>query len=309
MGTIGIILNYMLLYGAILLIGALSGYISERVGIVNIGIDGMMCFGAVFFGIFSSNAIFGSSTFGTAGIILALIATMICTCVTGVMHAYSTINLKANHIISGTAINLIGVAFATFANGPIGVALYDGSSKISTNFNDFLYIGDSIYGSSIIMFALALIIALIIFVVINYTKTGLRCKAVGENPYAIDALGISVTKYQWVCVILSSALAGLAGAIFMFNVKQFEGNTQGLGYLALAIMIIGAWRVEWITVASIVFALFTAWSLTPVLTNIGFPKEVSLSLPYIVTIIVLVFFSKWVRAPEHDGIPFEKNLR
>lgn len=306
MGTVGIIFNYLMLYGAILLIGALSGYISERVGIVNIGIDGMMCFGAVFFGIFSSKAIFGG--IGSGGIILALLFTMICTTITGVMHAYSTINLKANHIISGTAINLIGVAFATFANAPIGNALY-GSSKISTAFNDFLYMGNSIYGSSLIMFFVAAIIAIIIFVVINYTKTGLRCKAVGENPYAIDALGISVNKYQWVCVILSSALAGLAGALFLFNVKQFEGNTQGLGYLALAIMIIGAWRVEWIFVASFIFALLTAWSLTPVLTNLGFAKEVSLALPYMVTVVVLIFFSKWVKAPEHDGIPFEKNLR
>lgn len=307
MGSVGIILNYALLYGAILLIGALSAYLCERVGIINIGIDGMMCFGAVFYGIFSSPKL-GLVNMGDFGIVFAILLTMIATMIVGAMHAYATINLKSNHVISGAAINLIGLAFAAFINAPLGQTLY-GTSRLESGFNDFLFIGNSIYGSSIIMFCLAILVAIVIYVVINKTKVGLRCIAIGENPGSVDSQGINVICYQWVVVLLSAALAGFAGGLFLFNIKIFQGNTQGLGYLALAILIIGAWKAEWIIVASIVFALFTSLSMSNILTNIGFPKELAYSMPYIITTIMLVFFSKWVRPPEHDGIPYDKNDR
>lgn len=306
MAEFGIVLNYALLYGAILLTAALGGYLCERAGIVNVGIDGMMCFGAVFYGIFSSQALHFYDM-GNWGLIFALLLGSGCTMLTGVMHAYATINLKANHVISGTAINLIGVAFATFVNIPLGNSLCGGESCITTQFTDFGYIGNSVFASSIILFVVALLIAVAIFVVINFTKLGLRYKAIGENPAAVDSLGINVTKYQWVGVVLGSALAGLAGGLFLFSINRFQGNTQGLGYLALAIMIIGGWRTEWITVASIIFALFTSLSLSNTLVNAGFPKEVAFSLPYVLTFIVLIFFGRWVKAPEHDGIPYDKS--
>jgi simple sugar transport system permease protein len=157
----GIILNYALLYGALLLLGAISGYLSERAGIVNIGIDGMMCFGVVFFGIFSSPLI-GITNMGPSGIIFALLFTMIATMITGAMHAFVCINLKANHVISGTAINLIGVAFCTFVNSKFGNIFYDGSSKLLSGFDDFLYVGNSLYGSSILIFIAALVLVVII---------------------------------------------------------------------------------------------------------------------------------------------------
>lgn len=135
----GIILNYALLYGAVLLLGAVSGYLSERAGIVNVGIDGMMCFGVIFFGIFSSPLI-GFTKMGSFGIIFAFLLTMVATTIVGAMHAFACINLKSNHVISGTAINLIGVALCTFVNSSLGNTFY-GASKLSTGFDDFLYIG------------------------------------------------------------------------------------------------------------------------------------------------------------------------
>ena len=301
----GIVFNYAFAFGAMLLLGALSGYVCERAGIVNIGIDGMMCFGAVFFAIFSSPKVIDV---GSAGIVIALLLTMVCTTITGLMHGFATIKLKANHVISGTAIALIGAAFATFVNQPLGLSLY-GTTKLQSGISDFLYLGDSIYGSAIILFAFAIVVAIAIFCVMNFTKIGLRYKAVGENPAAVDSLGINPIKYQWIAVIFSSMLAGLAGGIFLFNVKQFPGTCQGYGYLALAILIVGAWQVQWIGVASFIFALLTSLSMSSVLTNLGFPREVALALPYMVTVVVLLFFSKWVRAPEHDGIPYNKQAR
>ena len=130
-----------------------------------------------------------------------------------------------------------------------------------------------------------------------------------ENPFAVDVQSISVKKYQWVAVLLSSAVAGLAGGIFLFNIKQSQGNTQGLGYLALAIMIVGAWKIEWITITSIVFSLFMSLCMSNVLTNVGFTRELAYTLPYLITFAALIFFARWVRAPEYDGIPFDRNLR
>jgi simple sugar transport system permease protein len=190
----GLIFNYTLLFGAILLMGALAGVLSERVGIVNIGIDGMMCFGAIFFGIFSA-PLFHLSQAGPGTLIITLLLTMVCTSITGLMHGFATIKLKANHIISGTAINSIGLPLAMFLNNPLGMSLYD-STNLNSGYSDFLYLGGSIYGSSLIIFLIALLIAGGLFFFLIYTKTGLRYRAIGENPNAVDAQGINVCKYQ-----------------------------------------------------------------------------------------------------------------
>jgi simple sugar transport system permease protein len=191
----GILLNYFFMFGAILLAGALSGYLSERVGIVNIGIDGMMCIGALFFAIYSS-PVLGMSNYGFGMIIFPMLLTIVSTMFVGTMHAFATIKLKANHIISGTAINMIGLALATFLNSALANILYDGNTKLESGFVSFGFLGNGIYASSIIMFVIVLIIAAFTYVFMRYTKTGLRYNAVGENPNAVDAQGISVIKYQ-----------------------------------------------------------------------------------------------------------------
>ncbi len=114
------------------------------------------------------------------------------------MHAFVCIKLKADHTIAGTAINLVGLALATFLNPTLAKFLYPGSSnsRIMCQYNSCLPIGASLFGSSLIIFIAILLIAIIIFFVVNRTKTGLRFKAVGENPNAVDAQGISVIKYQ-----------------------------------------------------------------------------------------------------------------
>ncbi|MDR3330393.1 MAG: ABC transporter permease [Mycoplasmataceae bacterium] len=296
------------MFGAILLAASLAGYLSERVGIVNIGIDGMMCIGALFFAIYSS-PVLGMSNHGFGMMIFPLILTMLSTMLMGLLHGFATIKLKSNHIISGTAINMIGLALATFLNATLANTFYDGAVKLQTGFASFLSLGNGIYLSSIILFVVVILIAVLIYFVVHKTRTGLRFIAVGENPNAVDAQGISVKKYQWIGVLLSSALAGLAGALFLFNTSVFNGNTAGLGFLALAIMVAGGWMVEWISVISICFALFTALSNTNILTNMGVPKEVVFAIPYIITIVVLLAFSKRSLAPAHDGIPFDKTKR
>ena len=317
MGDIGSLLDLTLLFTAILLAGAISGYLSERAGIVNLGIDGMMCVGALFFGIFSSTAFwnidggggFSGLPFGT--IFIALILTMICTMIMGALHAFVCINLKADHTIAGTAINLVGLALATFLNQPLAKHLYIGQnySRIMCQYNSCLHIGNSLFGSSIILFAIVVILAIVIWVIVNKTKMGLRYKAVGENPNAVDTQGISVFKYQWIAVLLSSAMAGLAGALFLFRTTAFNGDVQSMGYLSLAILITGGWRIPKMSIYALVFAMFTAAANTTVLTGIGIPQLVVFAIPYIITLAVLLFGSKKILPPAHSGIPFEKGMR
>ena len=308
MGDIGSLLDLTLLFTAILLAGAISGYLSERAGIVNLGIDGMMCVGALFFGIFSSTAFWhGAPAFGT--IFVAFILTMICTMIMGAMHAFVCINLKADHTIAGTAINLVGLAIATFLNAPLANILNPGNSRIMCQYQSCLPIGSSLFGSSIILFGLVAVIAIGIWILVNKTKVGLRYKAVGENPNAVDAQGISVFKYQWIAVLASSAMAGLAGAIFLFRTTAFGGDVQSMGYLSLAILITGGWKIPKMSVFAIIFAMFTAAANTTTFTAIGIPQLVVFAIPYIITLIVLLFTSKKILAPAHSGIPFEKGMR
>lgn len=308
MGDLGTLLDLTFLFTAILLAGAISGYLSERSGIVNLGIDGMMCVGALFFGVFSSTAFWGGvPPFWT--IIFALLLTMICTMIMGVMHAFVCIHLKADHTIAGTAINLVGLALSTFLNPTLAGLLNPGESRIMCKYNSCLPLGSSLFGSSIIIFAVVLLIAVAIFFIVNRTKVGLRFKAVGENPNAVDAQGISVFKYQWIAVLLSSAMAGLAGGLFLFKVTAFNGDVQSMGYLSLAILITGGWRIPKIAVFAIVFAIFNAAAGTTTFTQLGVPQLVVFSIPYIITLVVLLFSGKKSLAPAHSGIPFEKGMR
>lgn len=310
MGDLGTLLDLTLLFTAILLAGAISGYLSERAGVVNLGIDGMMCMGALFFGIYSSTAFWGGTP-PFATIIIALILTMISTMIMGAMHAFVCINLKADHTIAGTAINLVGLALASFLNQPLARVLYPGQSfsKIMCQYNSCLPISSSLYGSSIIIFGVIVVIAIAIWLIVNKTKVGLRYKAVGENPNAVDTQGISVFKYQWLAVLLSSAMAGLAGGLFLFRVTAFNGDVQSMGYLSLAILITGGWQIPKMSVFAIVFAIFTAAANTTTLTQIGVPQLVVFAVPYIITLVVLLFSSRKILAPAHSGIPFEKGMR
>jgi len=276
-----------------------------------------MCVGALFFGIFSSTGFWGmNSSGGFAGlpfgtIFVAFLLTMICTMIMGAAHAFVCINLKADHTIAGTAINLVGLALATFLNAPLAKGLYPGQSysKIMCQYQPCLPIGSSLFGSSLILFGFIVVIAVVIWVVVNKTKVGLRYRAVGENPNAVDAQGISVFKYQWVAVLLSSAMAGLAGALFLFRTSAFNGDVQSMGYLSLGILITGGWKLPKMGVFALVFGLFNAAANTTTFTAIGIPQLLVFAIPYIITLVILLFNSKKILPPAHSGIPFDKGKR
>lgn len=302
------ILNIALLFSLVLGLGALSGFFSERVGIVNIGINGMMTFGALFYCIYGGlinggNAGFKGGTAGDGTFLIPMILASISTILIGFLFGFAVIKLKANHIIAGTAINLLGASFGIFLNSSLGFSIL-GVEELRNSYTQILKIGDTdLFGSTLILFFLIGFVVLGIWLFIKYTKFGLRFISIGENPYAADVQGINVIKYQWVGIIISAAIAGLAGSIFMYNGTSFRGDVDSLGFLSLAIMIAGAWRIPLISLVTIVFAFLVSISRQNIPNT---SSDLLLILPYAFTLLTLVVFSffSFGNPPKHAGQHF-----
>ncbi|WP_338970136.1 ABC transporter permease [Spiroplasma endosymbiont of Labia minor] len=290
---------------AILLIASLSGMMSERAGIVNISIEGMMTTGALGFAIISS---FSGTNNATQ--LLGIIIAMICSGLIALLHAYASVTLKADQTIVGTAINLLasGIALFVCTLGAFG----DSASYIAGTFKAITF---GVNGVMSLYIILAIVLLIIIIVFFNFTKIGMRYAAVGENPNAIDAAGISVIKYRYIALFISGLLAGLAGAIYVVTLSPlaFYGDVRGFGFLALAIMICGQWRPTYIFLVSILFALL--FSLATYITNFTDNSWIKNNLilfkilPFIGSLLVMIIFSKRSKMPKADGIPFDKSLR
>jgi len=299
-------IDYVLALAGILLLASMSGFLSERAGVVNIGIEGMMTIGALIV------AMIGATANGT--VLMQIIGVITAAIVGGVfalLHGYASITLKANQIISGTAINIfaggIGLFFAT--SGFFG----PNSTDITTNFQP-IYIDPTQVIP--LWFLIALIITLGIWIFIKFTKFGMRYSMIGENPNAVDAAGINVNKYRYLAVFLSGLMAGFAGAVLVVTViggGVFGGTTFGFGFLALAIMIFGQWKIEFISLGVIIFAtLFGLGNQIGSLINsdtIRTHAGIFKIIPFVLTIIVMIIFSRWSHAPAADGKPFDKSLR
>lgn len=299
-----LILNAAMLFSTILILGAVSGYFSERVGIANISINGQMTFGAMIFTIFAG--LF--QPLGNGTFVIPLLLATILAVASSTLFGYLTIKLKADQIVAGTAINLVVAGLGTFLTSPLGPIVSDGAfSKLTSNYLGMLEInGSGVYGTTVIIFLLTLILVAGMYYIIRFTPFGLRLRAIGNNPNAVDAQGVNVIRYQWIAITISGLFAGLAGGLFMFTKGgTFEGDVSGYGFLALAILIAGSWRIPLIVGVSIIFAV-----ITTVFKNItSIPSDIGKMLPYLITLIGMVAFSKWNVAPKNIGIPFDKTKR
>lgn len=301
-----LLISITFMYSAPLIFGSLGGVISERSGVVNIGIEGMMTIGA-FAGTtvcyFTGNPWLGFLIAGVAGGLLAL------------LHAIASVGFKADQNISGIAINLIGPGVALF----LCRMFFSGAtmSKPITNKLPKIF-GNASFGSSAmknlnldITAVLALLLAVILWFVLYRTKWGLRIRSVGEHPAASDSLGISVTGTRFLCVILSGVFAGFGGGCMTLDIiPQFTPTAiSGQGFIALAAVIFGKWTPYGAYGACLLFGF--AQALTVILGGGNFvvPSEILAMLPYVLTILVLIFFVGRSVAPKEDGIPYEKGTR
>lgn len=294
LSSIGLLIGITLMYSAPLIFGALGGVISERSGVINIGIEGMMTMGAFVgasVGYFTNNAWIGFMAAGIAGGLIAL------------LHAIASITFKADQTISGIAINFLGSGLALF----LCRLLFEQATMTKPVSHKIPKIFNSVDATVI----LALAATVIMWFVLYKTKWGLRIRSVGEHPAAADTLGISVEKTRYTCVIISGILAGFGGAAMTLAIiPQFTPTAiSGQGFIALAAVIFGKWTPHGAYGSCLLFGF--AQALTVVLGGGKFaiPSEILAMLPYVLTIIILILFVGRSVAPKEDGVPYEKGSR
>lgn len=306
------------LYIAIpLLMISIGGLFSERSGVINIGLEGIMVFGS-FFGIVTmflvGDVIKGQALYILAGLVAALAGMVLAS-----IHAFASINMNADQTISGTAINIFAPAFTVF----MARTMYhvkeipvNGSFLIRKVpvLGDIPIIGQMFFQKVYLSTLIGLIVLGVALFVIYKTRFGLRLRAAGENPHALDAAGISVMKIRWIGVLVSGALAGMGGLYITLPVTTaFSGTANGFGFLAIAILIFGQWKPINVFFSSLFFGftltISNVYSSIPILFNAGIPGQIFNMIPYIATLIVLIFTSKRSAAPQSLGEPYDQGKR
>ena len=314
-------LNQTLVFAIPLLIVALGGMFSERSGVVNIALEGIMIGGA-FVGVFfiylmETNNVSINPQFL---LILALLIAGLFGALFSLLHAFAAINLKADQTISGTAINMLAPGLGLF----LAKLIFNGNSSVPFEnmfriseipvLSQIPVIGPILFKGAYITTYLGIAILIISAIFLYKTKSGLRLRACGENPQAADAAGINVYKYRYMGVLFSGFLGGMGGLTYIIPISSvFNSDVGGYGFLALAILIFGNWQPYRIAAASLFFGIMKTLAYTyttiPVLVSLGLPSVVYKLIPYVATLILLAFTSKNSAAPKASGIPYDKSKR
>ncbi|MGM9598720.1 MAG: ABC transporter permease [Faecousia sp.] len=317
-----LLVQYTLIFASVLLLVALGGCISEHSGVINLALEGIMVMGALggalvmkFLPYTHATATLGDR-FGMFG--LVLLASIVVGVLYSMLLAFACINLKADQTIVGTALNMLGTALSTVIVKSMNTAMNpDNHSSEIEYINAKKAFLTNIGKFELNWFMIVAVICLIIIFVLLYkTKFGLRLRACGEHPQAADSVGINVYKMRWAGVMISGLLGGIGGITYItagVSTWKFENGVAGFGFLALAVMIFGAWDPFRIAGAALLFGLFRAlgnvYSGIDFLKGLNLPPAIYNMLPYIVSLIVLAFTSKKSRAPKAEGIPYDKGQR
>jgi simple sugar transport system permease protein len=317
MNSIYFLVQQTMFFSIPLLIVALGGMFSERSGVVNIALEGIMIMGA-FVSIFTIN-ILQDVMQGQLLLIIAIVVSIVVGMLYSLLHAYASINMRANQVISGTALNMFAPAFAIFV-----ARMLQNTKDISFN-NTFRIesvpvlgkipvLGPLLFQNTYITTYLGIIILIISSFVLYRTKFGLRLRACGEHPQAADSVGINVYRMRYYGVMLSGALAGLGGLIFVVPTStNFSATVSGYGFLALAVLIFGQWKPKRILLAAFFFGFMKTIAATysgiPFLQDLNVSGYVYKMIPYIVTLVVLAITSKNSQAPKASGVPYDKGER
>ena len=312
-----LLLQYTLIFASVLMLVALGGCFAERSGVINIGLEGIMVIGAL------GGALVMKFLPVTVGAPVMVIVTILAAAVFGLLFslllAVAAINFKADQTITGTAMNMLATAGATVAVKAMNTAASGGndvsSDIVYTAAKDLFIIRLGSFEFNWFMLVAALCLAAS-FVVLYKTRFGLRLRACGEHPQAADSVGINVYKMRYAGVLISGLLGGLGGIVYItagVSVWKFENGVAGFGFLALAVMIFGAWHPLKIALAALLFGFFRAlgnvYSGFDFMMALNIPSVVYNMLPYIISLVVLAFTSKKSRAPKAEGIPYDKGTR
>src|SRR6266852_2816866 len=304
-----------LTFAALLVLPALGGVISERSGVVNIAMEGMMLTGA-FASVMITLLFHNLGVNDTLCVIIGVLAAILAGGAMALIHAVVSINFKANQIVSGIAINIIALgltSYLVFVLTPAGqgVPSLPPSLLLPTPswgpLSNIPWLGNVLFKQNIIFYVAILILIGVQFLLFR-TNIGLRIRAVGEHPQAADTAGVNVQLLRYMCVISSGLLSGLAGAYLALGVAGLfnPGMTAGRGYIALAAVIFGKYTPLGAAVACLIFGLGYGLSL-PLQDLISNPNLSYLlqTLPYVLVLISLVGLVGRTTPPAADGIPYE----
>ena len=333
------LLQQTLIYAIPLMIVALAGIYAERSGIINLALEGIMIMGA-FIGTlvvysFQKMGLFHKDA-GQALMLIALVLAAIGGALFSLLLSFAAINLKADQTIGGTALNMMAPAlvlflinFITNAN-TMGMYTGDAASWFMLKKTDFGFaknanlglLGETFLHKVYLTTYICIVLYVILSIILYKTKFGLRLRACGENPQAAASLGINVFHMRYAGTTISGALAGIGGFTFALTTANCAstGDVAGFGFLALAVMIFGNWNPLNTALAALLFGLCkciaAAYSTIDIngdgiymLKELGINAGIYRMLPFLITLIVLVFTSSKSRAPKAEGIPYDKGTR
>lgn len=311
-----LLIQYTLIFASVLVLVALGGCFSEHSGVINIGLEGIMVMGAL--GGALMMKFLPSGTAAPAVILLVILASVVIGMIFSLLLGVAAIRFKADQTLVGTALNLLGPAVAVVLVRAINTAenADNVSSTVAYGHAKKAFIVNIGKFEFNWFMLIALLVLIAAYVVLYKTKFGLRLCACGEHPQAADSVGINVYKMRYAGVLISGALGGLGGLVYItagVSEWKFENGVAGFGFLALAVMIFGQWKPVNIGLAALLFGLFRALSNVytgfDLLVALKLPSTVYNMLPYIISLVVLVFVSKKSRAPKSEGIPYDKGAR
>ena len=291
-----------------LLLAALGELVSERAGILNLGVEGTM--------LMSAFSAFMAAHF-TGSLMVGLVAAVLTGMSMSLIMVTMASALKVEQVVTGLSLNLLGVGLSVYF---YKMAFGSGGGDLPTvevmqvieipGFSSIPWLGEILFSQKALTY-FALLMVPVVWFLLYRTRYGLEIRCLGENPKVIDTKGLSVAGRQYAAVLFGGAMSGLAGAfVTIGSAERFVPEmTAGRGWLAIVIVIAGNWRPGWILVASLVFALLEAVQLQIQGIGVRMPYQILLALPYVIAIAVMVLNRRRSEQPAHLGIPYFRGER
>lgn len=300
----GLIIQYTLIFTTVLCLVALGGMFSERSGVINLGLEGIMVIGALA-GAITTAALTKFGMPAILNVVISMLVAVIAGWAYSMLLGVACITFKADQTITGTALNIMSTALAV-----VVARMYTGTPSSEINYDRSIFMLLKDFELSIFMI-LMVVLVVASFIFLFKTKFGMRLMACGEKPQAAASVGINVYAQRYIGVSLSGILGGLGGFAYIVqsgNYWDFKNGVVGFGFLALAVMIFGQWKPIKIFLAALLFGFCQTIAFL-YQGAFGIPQFVYKMLPYIVCMIVLAATSKKSRAPKAEGIPYDKSQR
>ena len=284
------------------LFAALGETVAQRTGVLDLGVEGIMLMGAI-------SAFY--VVFETGNLLLGIIAAIFVGILMGVLMSVISVTFQAEQGISGIGLYLFGLGLSSLLFRVLigSVVSVTGFQELHIPIlSDIPVIGEIFFNHNLLVYAAYLMVPVIWFL-FDKTTLGLKIRSVGQNPQAADSLGVNVNRVRYFGVIFGAAMAGVAGAslsIGTLNVFQ-ENMTNGIGFIAVALVYFGGWRPLGVLLGSLLFATVSALQIWGQVVGINIPSDLMVMLPYVLTIIVLIFSSGQIRQPAALNKPFERS--